>query len=384
MNTSYGHVKRKKKRRLLLIGPAPYREGGARISFEIMLEYLGRFPHLGIEHFDLPIHYPLYDENGRPGPLSHLRTVMGVLRAVIRIPRVDTIVLFGSSDVCFSYGLAFLLCAKLFRKRCVARLTGGRAVFGSTLLPAPIQAACLAMFRTVDVFVVQTEVARSDVPARLRPKTIVVRGFRPRRSGAPSVRRDDRGTRFAFVGRSEEISDAPEKGLDVLLDAFDRIRAGPARRSGSGTTGLLELHVYGPIPRSLTTRLERSPSVFAHGKLPNDLLCAALRQHDVLVFPSRYKFEGHPGAIIEAFMAGLPVIASDLPGPSEIVHHEVNGLTFKTGDADALASAISRIDTDDRLRERLAAGAHDSASRFDQDIVLPELARALSLPSDDA
>ena len=109
-----------------------------------------------------------------------------------------------------------------------------------------------------------------------------------------------------------------------------------------------------------------------------------MRRHDVLLFPSRYDLDGHPGAVIEAFMAGLPVIASDLPGPSEIVHHEVNGLTFKTGDADALASAISRIDTDDRLRERLAAGAHDSASRFDQDIVLPELARALNLPSDDA
>ena len=371
---------RARRCRLLLIGPAPYREGGARVSFEIMHEYLGRFPCLGIEHFDLPIHHPLYDENGRPGPLSHLRTVTGVLRAITRIPRVDTIVLFGSGDVCFSYGLAFLLCARLFRKRCVARLTGGRAIFDSKLLPAPVQAICLAMFRIVDALVVQTEIARSDVPAKLRSKTIVVRGFRPRPSGSPTMRRDDGEARFVFVGRSEEVSNAPSKGLDVLLDAFDRICSGPIRRSGSGgPTGRIELHVCGPIPRSLTTRVKRTPDVFAHGKLSNDRLCAELRQNDVLVFPSRYKFEGHPGAIIEAFMAGLPVIASDLPGPSEIVRHEVNGLIISTGDADALAAAMIRLATDGALRRRLAAGARASASHFDQDRVLPELVKALGL-----
>lgn len=370
-----------RSRRLLLIGPPPYRDGGSRVTFDILLDYLGRLPRLAIEGFDLPVHHPFYDGNGSPGPLSHRRTVMEVLRALIRVPRVDTVVLFGSSDVCFSYGLAFVFCAKLFRRRCVARMAGGRAVFLTKRLPAPIRAVCLFLFQAVDVFSVQTEVARNDLPRRLRAKTVVTGGFRPRGPVSPSVRRRGGRVSFAFVGRTastESASETPEKGLDVLLDAFDRAH------SARSPTGFMEVHIYGRIPGSLVERARRTPGVFVHGYLSNDRLRAAFQRHDVLAFPSRFLLEGHPGAIIEAFVAGLPVIASDLPGPSEIVEDGVNGLIVKTGDAEAFAAAMTRLAADHELRRRLADGARDSANGFDQDRVLPQLVEALGLLPDHA
>ena len=361
-------------RRLLLIGPPPYRASGARVSFDIMLDYLGRFPHLEIESFDLPVHHPFYDDNGLPGPLSHRRTVMGLLRALVRVPRVDTVVLFGSSDVCFSYGLAFVFCAKLFRRRCVARMAGGRAVFLTKRLPAPVRVACLAMFRAIDAFLVETEAARTDLPPKVRAKTTVVRNFRPRLAVSPPVRRDGMGTSFAFVGRSEVLqTELPEKGLDVLLDAFDQVCSAP------GVARRIEVHLYGPIPTHMVERVRRTPGVFAYGYLSNDRLRAAFQRHDVLAFPSRYRLEGHPGAIIEAFGAGLPVIASDLPGPSEIVEDGVNGLVVKTGDAAAFAAAMTRLAADRELRRRLAEGARESADGFDQERVLPRLVEAMGL-----
>ena len=367
-------MRRPGSRRLLLIGPPPYRASGARVSFDIMLDYLGRFPHLEIESFDLPVHHPFYDDNGLPGPLSHRRTVMGLLRALVRVPRVDTVVLFGSSDVCFSYGLAFVFCAKLFRSRCVARMTGGRAVFLRKRLPAQVRVACLAMFRAVDAFLVETEVARIDLPPKVRAKTTAVRNFRPRLPFSPPVRRDGRGTSFAFVGRSDALPpELLEKGLDVLLDAFDQVCSAPsvARR--------IEVHLYGPIPIHMVERVRRTPGVFVHGYLSNDRLRAAFQRHDVLAFPSRAWSEGHPGAIIEAFGAGLPVIASDLPGPSEIVEDGVNGLVVKTGDAAAFAAAMTRLAADRELRRRLADGARESADGFDQERVLPRLVEAMGL-----
>lgn len=365
-----------KKRRLLLIGPPPYRDGGARVTFDILFDYLGRFPRLAMEVFDLPVHHPLYDHGGLPGPLSHRRTLMGVLRVLMRVPRVDTVVLVGTSDFCFSYGLAFVFCAKLFRRRCVARMTGGRAVFLTKHLPAPVRAACLSLFRAVDVFSVQTEVARDDLPERLRAKTVVTGGFRPRGPVSPPVRRPRERTSFVFVGRSastESESETPEKGLDVLLDAFDRAR------NPRASTGFMDVHIYGSIPGSLVERTRRTPDVFVHDYLTNDRLRAALQQHDVLAFPSRAWTEGHPGAIVEGFVAGLPVIASDLPGPSEIVKDGVNGLIVKTGDADAFAAAMTRLAADRELRRRLAEGARESADGFDQERVLPELVEALGL-----
>ena len=82
---------------------------------------------------------------------------------------------------------------------------------------------------------------------------------------------------------------------------------------------------------------------------------------------------------MEAFMAGLPVIASDLPGPMEIVEHEVNGLVVPVEDSDAFARAMNRLSGDQTLRRQLAAGAWASTSRFDRDKVLPELAAAFGL-----
>ena len=373
-----------KKKRVLVIGPAPYREGGNRVTFELALEYIGGLPLSAVHHFDLPVHRPLYDESGGPGRLSHPRTVIDALRAVSLVPRVDNVVFFGSSRICFSYGLAFMLCARLFRKRCTVRITGGRAVFDTRLLPAFVRSACLFMARACDVLLVQTEVARDDLPAKLRSKAVVIRGFRPRPPPEPPpVRRKEGAMSFACITRAmpdRKRPEAEEKGLDVLLDAVDLVRASFARQSGQASMEGTALHVYGSVSAGLVERMQNRPEVTVHGLMANDRLRDALRQHDALVFPSRYFFDGHPGAIIEAFMAGLPVIASDLPGPCEIVRHEVNGLIVKTGDANALASAMIRLSSDGALRCRLAAGAQASASDFDQDKVLPELVRALGLP----
>ena len=78
-------------------------------------------------------------------------------------------------------------------------------------------------------------------------------------------------------------------------------------------------------------------------------------------------------------MAGVPVIATDLPGPLEIVEHGVNGLIVPVGDAPALAGAVRLLVSDEDLHERLAAGAFASGRRFDQALVLPELVDTLGL-----
>ena len=372
-----GGAQAEETRRLLLIGPPPHREGGGRLKFEIMLEYFSNLPSLVVHQVDLPVHHPLYREDGGFGPLRHSLTIIDLLRAMIRMARADTVILVGSPDFCFSYGSLLVLCAKLFRVPSAAVVAGGRGTFSSERLPAPARAACLALFRAVGRIVVQTEVARNDLPARLRSKARIFRNFRPLPPRPPRNRCRGEEIRFAFVGRrgaeKSSLSSKPEKGLDILLEAFDRVHAAP------GPAERIELRVYGPIPANLTGRVQRTPSIFSYGRIPNGELRAALRGNDILAFPSRYAFEGHPGVIIEAFMAGLPVIASDLPGPLEIVEHEVNGLIVPTGDPDAFAEAMNRLAVDHGLRRRLAAGAWASASRFDQEKVLPELAAALGL-----
>lgn len=366
-----------KQQRLLLIAPPPYQGSGSRVKFDLLFEYLGNFSNLIIHYSDLPVFSPLYNANGTPGPLSHIRTILRLSRVAIRVPRSAIVVVCGTSDFCFSYGLAIAFCSRLFRRRCIAILTGGRGVFGTQRLPKLARTICLAVMQAFDTFIVQTEVARNDLPAQARTKAVVVKNFRPRLPDMPSTRRDDGGRiRFAFVsGPDLSTTERPAKGLDLLLDAFDRSRA------ALGPDECMELHIYGPILPSLIERVAKTPSIIVHGLLPSEQLRVNLGKHDVLAFPSRYVFEGHPGAIIEAFMAGLPVIASDLPGPLEIVKHEVNGLVVRAGDWRAFAAAMNRLATDHELRRRLASGAWASASDFDLENVLPRLVTILGLPA---
>jgi len=64
--------------------------------------------------------------------------------------------------------------------------------------------------------------------------------------------------------------------------------------------------------------------------------------------------------IAEAMARKLPVIASHIGGPAEILTHEANGLLVTPGDEQALAMAIRRLLDDRALRARLGASARQT------------------------
>jgi glycosyltransferase involved in cell wall biosynthesis len=79
--------------------------------------------------------------------------------------------------------------------------------------------------------------------------------------------------------------------------------------------------------------------------------------------------------IIEAMLAGVPIIATEGGGPSEILTNDLDGLLYRAGDVDALADALRRLAGDAALRERLVANARLRAQQFS-----PEAASAKLMP----
>jgi glycosyltransferase involved in cell wall biosynthesis len=76
---------------------------------------------------------------------------------------------------------------------------------------------------------------------------------------------------------------------------------------------------------------------------------------DVFVLPSFR--EGMPNALLEAMACGLPCVASDIAGISEIINPGENGLLVPPGDAKALARALRLLSEDRALGEKLGAAA---------------------------
>lgn len=87
---------------------------------------------------------------------------------------------------------------------------------------------------------------------------------------------------------------------------------------------------------------------------------------DVVVQPAIYP-EGFGRVVVEAQLAGVPVIATDLGGARELIEDGTSGLLVPPGDPAALRAGIARVLACSDLTRRLVVGGKDSARRFSAD-----------------
>ncbi len=144
---------------------------------------------------------------------------------------------------------------------------------------------------------------------------------------------------IGFCGRIVE-----EKGLDVLLKAFESIR---------GQRDDVELRIAGDYRSvaggSIYPRLKAYvdengiKDVYFLGKLPEDEMPRFFSALDVFVLPSVNSLEAFGMVQIEAMRCGAPVVSSDLYGVRSIVRRTGAGVVSKTGDHRDLAACILRV-----------------------------------------
>jgi glycosyltransferase involved in cell wall biosynthesis len=128
----------------------------------------------------------------------------------------------------------------------------------------------------------------------------------------------------------------PRMGLDVLLDAWERIHT--ALPTGS----VLLLVGDGPLREALAERTAHPPSsedVRLLGRLREADLVDAYRAADVAVVPS-VSLEGFGLVVPEAAACGTPSIVSDVGGLPEVTLPLDRSLVVAPGDAAALAGRI--------------------------------------------
>jgi glycosyltransferase involved in cell wall biosynthesis len=134
------------------------------------------------------------------------------------------------------------------------------------------------------------------------------------------------------------------KAFDVLLAAVARVP---------------NLHLWLAGEGELRDTLERQAQVLGLAARVRflgwrDDTSALLAAADLMVCPSRHEPLGN--VVLEAWAAGVPVVASASEGPRVLIKEGETGLLVPIDDADALATAMRRLIGDSKLRERVIAG----------------------------
>jgi glycosyltransferase involved in cell wall biosynthesis len=185
----------------------------------------------------------------------------------------------------------------------------------------------LGTWSDIDVFIALTEFQRN----------LLIRGGLARdRVVIKSNSVTDPGARPEPPSKSNTVLYAgrlsAEKGVDLLVDAWQR-----ARPPG------LELLIVGDGPlRSMIEVATEGSSIRIAGTIAHDAVLDAMLTSRALVFPSKW-YEGAPLSILEAFSAGLPVLASNLGGTAEIVGTLGEDHLVNTQHPDAWASALQNL-----------------------------------------
>ncbi len=179
------------------------------------------------------------------------------------------------------------------------------------------------------------------------------------------------GTKLLFVGRLDE-----RKGFPTAVQAFAQLASD---RPG------LQLIVVGDGPERSAVdglRPEIRERVHMVGAVPN----VDLPPYEVacdLYLGTSVGGESFGIVLVEAMAAGLPIVASGIPGYDEVVTHGVEALLVPPRDAGAVARAAAILLDDPDLGKRMASAGRERARTFDWSVVgarLEELyGRAIAL-----
>jgi len=191
----------------------------------------------------------------------------------------------------------------------------------------------------VDAYIAVSEfVKRKHVEAGFDKDTIMVK----RNVASPQKSKNQLRKRVIFFGRLTK-----EKGILTLIKSWKSIKEFELTIIGEGP-------LYNSIKK--ITQSENLKNVSLIGFKKNEELDSELNKCSFVICPSEW-YEPAARTIIESFSRGIPVIASNIGGNSELIVNRHNGLLFEAGNFNNLAKKILLLTKNEKLIRRLGANA---------------------------
>ena len=190
--------------------------------------------------------------------------------------------------------------------------------------------------------------------------------YYPDLNKAISQRKGNPVIRFVFLSRIMQ-----DKGCDYILAAVRKLNQ-------KGLQGKFIVDFYGkidlPYKKLFMDEMEQLPNVAYHGLL--DLRTKEgydiLSSYHAMLFPTFHPTEGFSGVFIDAFIAGLPVLASDWAYNKESIKDGEFGVIYPVHDIEALMNTMENCIDENIDLYSMAVSAQKEASKYSSENALSE------------
>lgn len=183
----------------------------------------------------------------------------------------------------------------------------------------------------------------------------------------PQIKKNHQITRFVFLSRIQ-----PEKGVRHILNVADRLIQ-------SGLSGKFVVDFYGGVGADyldeFTAEINRLPDVNYKGtmNLSQKEGYDILASYSVMLFPTFWHGEGFPGVVIDAYISGLPIIATDWNLNKEFIFEKRTGFIIPLLDVEEeLYSIMLTIINGEIDLEGMSKECQQMAKNFDVDNAIKE------------
>jgi glycosyltransferase involved in cell wall biosynthesis len=343
-------------KRILLIGPLPPPVGGDTVSTSGLLS--SRYweeSGFEIEALNTSGGGGVKTEPLRRNPGDLARGMRILTHLAVRLHRTDIVLLWANSSFICSIGSAVIDMIRLAGKPVIVKIFGAMLAERLRGLGGTRRKVVLSALSRASLILPQTAALKEELDAipALDPGRIVEfpnflpDGFIPER-----LRKGEFGGRCVFIGQIKK-----EKGI---FDIIESLR---------GRNDLI-CDFYGPLYEGDRDRfmgdLSENQNCRYRGLVSRDEIMGILCGYDVLLLPTTHPGEGYPAVVLEAFAAGVPVIASRWKSIPELVEDGKRGLLVPPSSPAHITAAIDVLAGDAGLYESLAANAYEYVGRFSE------------------
>ena len=159
-----------------------------------------------------------------------------------------------------------------------------------------------------------------------------------------------------------------EKGITVAIQAIRTINEERGRVVAT-------LDIYGQIEPRYADQLQELLSdnqdcVAYRGIVDSQASVDILKDYYALLFPTTWGGEGFPGTIIDAFAAGIPIIASDWNANKEIIQHNKQGIIYPNDEDTTLKDAIARSIQQPDMMAKMRIESRNEFERYTPEAIL--------------